>query len=390
MSDIVAGIDYGPLEFTIRRFQIVQLAEQVLPAVPSGATLPVNSCFRVTVSAEPARLEIAARSAQMSIYAETEAVSAAGEGVFYLPAKKLRAILAAAPEGDISVAVKGAAAKVTAALAVWDLRLPAPDGYVTPPDLAGAEFFKAHRHRLAAALLTVRHAVGKDSGRPAMNQVSIAEHGGVMCATAVEASQFSRAPVADFPLPVNISGAALNDLVKLLAKSSSDVVEVADFGASVLFRTGPVTLAVTKSNAPFPSADDLFLRPAVGNTLELTADKARLEAMLSRVRVNCDASTSAVALIAENGRLTVCSQDKEGNSAEETAAADWAEDREVIVVNSEFLAAMLASHPSPVCKFSVGRGLGRVRPPLVLADEKAGVTGACTQMPLSVMGMDRK
>jgi len=390
MTDAVAGIDYGPLEFTIRRFQIVQLVEQVLPAVPSGATLPVNSCFRVTVSAEPARLEIAARSVQMSIYAETEAVVVTGDGVVYLPAKKLRAILAAAPEGDITVSVKGATAKVTAALAVWDLRLPAPDGYVAPPDLAGAEFAKAIRERLAAALLTVRHAVGRDSGRPSMNQVSIAEHGGVMCATAAEASQFARAPVPDFPLPVCISGAALSDLVKLLAKSGSDVVEVADFGASVLFRTGPVTLAVTKSNAPFPNADDMFLRPAVGNSRPLVVDKARLEAVLARVQVNCDASTSAVALIAEPGRLTVTAQDKDGNSAEETAAADWADDREVIVVNAQFLAAMLGAHPSAVCQFSVGHGQGRARPPLMLTDEKAGVTGVCLQMPPSVMGLDRK
>jgi len=387
VSEGKGGAAYEPLEFTASRFQLVQLARWAGTAVPASATLDVNTCFQVTVS--PVLLRLAAADQVKCVTAETPAVRTASEGTVYIPAKRLEAILGAAPEGDVTVTVKGSTATVTAGPASWDLRLPGPAGYTGLPDLAEAVFTAVSREKLLTALATVRHAVGKDDGRPSFRQVQIAESGGVTYACATDSSQFSRCPAPELPAPLRVPGAVLDDLVKLLAKSAGDDAEVAESGSHVVFRVGPVTLAALKLSAPFPDTDSQFLQKAAGNDMTLTVDKAALSAALSRVRVNSDAKTSAVALIADNAAhsaLTVVAQDLAGNSAEEPVAATWPGDRQMLVVNAVFLEAMLAAHPSPECEFRIGRDRGYVQAPLLLEDAKAKVTGTIQQLVPHAMG----
>jgi len=381
------GADYARLSFTARRFQLAQLAEWVLPAVPSATTLPVNGCFCVTTA--PERLSLAGSGAAVSIFASSEAVTGQGEGTVYIPAKKFRAMLAEAPEGDVTVTVKGNEAHVTAGSASWSLRLPPPDGYTGLPAVPG-EFAPVGREPLLAALTTVRHAMGKDAGRPSLHQVSIMEFDGAMYACAVDSSQLSRAPVPGFPLPVCVPGGALDDLVKLLGKSAADTVEVADSGSHVVFRAGPVTLAAARTTAPFPDVSSQLLQQVTGNDQALRVDKAELTRALRRVRVNADSHTSAVALIvdSDNGRgsLTVTSRDAGGNSAEEVIAARWSGGRQLLVVNAGFLEAMLTVHPAAECEFRIGKDRGRVKFPLLLEDAGAKVLGICPQLVASMMG----
>jgi DNA polymerase III sliding clamp (beta) subunit (PCNA family) len=384
------GADYGSLEFTVRRSMFAQLADWALPAVPSGATLPVNGCFQVTVS--PERLQVAATDQQKAVLAEIPAVLTQSGGLVYLPARKLKAILGEAREGDVAVSVKGSTALVTAGQAAWQLHLPGPDGYTGLPDLSTAVFAPVDREALRAGLDTVRHAVGKDGGRPTFTQARVALAGDGMFVTAAGSSQFSRAPVPGFPRDMLIPGHALDDLLKLLAKVPADNAEVAEAGPYAVFRVGPVTLAALRVAKDFPDVDQLFLNPARGNGMTLGADKDALVTALRRVRINADASTSAVALIADSddgkrGRLTVTSRDKDGNSAEEVIPASWGHGQCLLVVNAVFLSAMLAVHPSPECQFKVGKARGKVLAPLLL--EGKGVTGVIPQMPPGAMGYDK-
>lgn len=381
--------NYGSLEFTVRRAMLAQLADWAMIAVPSSATLPVNGCFQVAVS--PESLRVAATDQAKAVAAEIPAVLSQSSGQVFLPAKKLRSILSEAREGDVTVSVKGGTAVVTAGSASWQLRLPSPDGYTGMPDLSAAVFAPVSRENLRWALDTVRHAVGKDAGRPAFTQVRVAEADGVMFASAADSSQFSRAPVPGFPCNMLIPGGALDDLLKLLAKSPVDDAEVAEVGPYAVFRVGPVTLAALRMGAPFPNVDQLFLGPVKGNDMKLGVDKDELTAALRRVKVNVDASTSAVALIADSdngkrGRLTVTGRDKGGNSAEEVITAAWEGGLHLMVVNAVFLGNLLAAHPSAACEFKVGKDRGRVRAPLLLADEDRQVTGTCPQMPPSLVG----
>lgn len=383
------GADYGSLEFTVRRAMFAQLADWALPAVPSSATLPVNGCFEVTV--RPDLLRVAATDQSKAVSAEIPAVLAQTEGTVYLPAKRLKAILSEAREGDVTVSVKGSAALVTAGSSTWQVRLPNPDGYTGMPDLSAAQFAPVGREVLRGALDTVRHAVGKDAGRPAYTQVRIADSGDGMFASATDSSQFSCAPVPGFPRDMLIPGAALDDLLKLLAKSPVEDAEVAEAGPYAVFRVGPVTLAALRMAKDFPNVDRLYLEPAKANDMTLGVDKDELTAALRRVRIAADASTSAVALIADSdngkrGRLTVTTRDKDTNSAEEVIPASWGHGQHLLVVHAGFLSAMLAAHPSPTCEFGVGKDRGRVRAPLVLHDKDKKVTGICPQMPSNLVG----
>jgi DNA polymerase III sliding clamp (beta) subunit (PCNA family) len=392
-----SGVDYGTFSFTAKRVWLAQLAEWALAAVPSGApALPVNGCFKVTVT--PERLCVAASDQQVAVFAEMLAVKARTDGEVFLPARKLKDMLAAAPDGDVTVAVKGAVARVTAGSASWSLRLPPPAGYTGLPDLSGAEFADTARGPLLAALQTVRHSVSKDSGSPAFAQVRIEESGGLMHATAMNNNQMSRAPVPGFPFPVSIPLAALDDLAKLLARNQDETVGVAECGSHVVFRVGTVTLAATRAGRGFPNVEDTFLKPAAGYDQVFRVDRADALKALRRVRINSDASTSAIALIiGEAGggpSLTVMSKDRDRNSAEEVIpvsglAGDWDRER-LVVVNAGFLEAMLAVYPSPVCEFRLGRDRGNVRSNLLLEDREAKIIGICPQMPPRLMGYEEK
>lgn len=384
------GADYGSLEFTVRRAMFAQLADWAVTAVPPSTTLPVNGCFQVTVS--PERLQVAATDQARAVFTEIPAVLTQSRGQVYLPARKLRAILAEAREGDVTVSVKGRQALVTAGPSAWSLRLPPPDGYSGLPDLSAAAFAPVGREVLHRALGTVKHAVGRDAGRPAFTQVRIAADGDGMFACATDSSQFSRVPAPGFPRDMLIPGAALEDLLRLLARNpAEDTAGVAEAGPYAVFRAGPVTLAVRRTAAPFPDVGQLFLSPAKGNDMELKVDKDELAAALRRVKINTDASTSAVALIADSddgkrGRLTVTGRDKDANSAEEVIPARWGHGQHLLVVNAVFLSAMLAAHPSAECEFRVGKDRGRSRPPLLLEDKDKKVTGICPQMPPALVG----
>lgn len=385
--------DYGSWSFTTRRDWLSQLAEWALAAVPGSPSLPVNGCFKVTVA--PDRLELAATDQQLTVLAETLTVDAKAGGGAFIPARRLREILSAAANGDVTVAVRGRTAKVTAGGASWSLGLPPGKSYIGLPDLSGAEFQPADRKGLLTALQTVKHAVGRDLGRPEFTQVRIAEAAGAMRAQATDSGQFASALAPGFPCPVSVPAGALDNLLKVLSKSpDGEKVEVAETAAHVVFRIGPVTLAAARMSRGFPDVDALFLQPTAGHDRRLEVDRAELAGVLRRARVSANPLTSAVSLTASDARghrtLTVTAKDRDAEFDETIAASDWsartpggwepAAGEQTVVVNGGFLEAMLAVHPSASCVFTLGRERGQHRPPLRLEDGEAGVTGICPQM----------
>lgn len=377
-------------EFTVKRFQLATLCDWVMPAVPTGATLPVNQAFRVTMT--PERLYVAASDRLRTVIAETPSVSTQSTARVYLPAKKLSSMLSAAPDGDFTVSVKAGTAAVRAGAASWTLKLPLEEGAIELPDLTSADFAPVGRAELLNALRTVQYAVGKGDGRPAFAQVRIAGPAGdPMYATAVGSSLMARARVPGFPFEVNVPGIVLADLVKLLTTSADKTVGVADAGSCLAFRAGPVTMAAQYQGAEFPDADGMFMSQVEGNGFELNVDRAELTKALRRAAINADSTTSAIGLIADcvdsRGSLTIMARDSAGNSAEEVIPATWTgPKRQTLVVNGKHLEHMLAAHPGATATFRVAANQGSRRAPLLLTDTEAGVTGICTQMPASQAG----
>jgi DNA polymerase III sliding clamp (beta) subunit (PCNA family) len=385
------------VKFTVARFILHQLATAALVAVPARPALPVIGSFRIDVS--PDRLQLAATDGELSVFAETPAVDTGEAGVIYIPARKLSAILAEAPEGQVTVMVKDGMASVQVASsgkgsgATWTLKLPGTTNAPALLDLAELSFKAARREDFLAALKTVRHAVSADSGRPQYTQVHVAEHEGTMYATASDSNQLSRVPVPGFPLAMDIPLAVLNDLTKLLAGSPVEDAEVAQSRDHLVFRVGPVTMAVMRLSTAFPDMNRLMLEPARANEAVLGVSKTELQAAIRRVRINADGSTSAIALLLDfhgAGRpyLTVLTRDADGNSATEEVGCSWeGETARALVVNSKFLEGMLAAHPAGDCQFRLGPDRGKNKTLVLLEDEAAGVSGVLTQLAHTLLGL---
>jgi DNA polymerase III sliding clamp (beta) subunit (PCNA family) len=381
--------DYGELEFLVRRHVLARLAEQAASVIPTGhLTQEVFGCVRVTVG--PGRVELAGTNMERTVWAETGSVSTVDTGRFYLPARKLRAILAEAADGDVRVAVRGSQAAVTAAGDSWTQKLPPSDRYPELLDLSAVEFGKVSRKELIGALGTVRHAVGKDTGRPQYAQVSVAATRGPVSAVTVSAwdsAQFARAPLPSFPFVCGIPASVLDDLAKLLAASPDEHAEAGQTEGALAFRVGPVTLAVLKITKAFPDADKLVLGPARANDQELAVeDRAELLQAIRRVRINADPETSAIGLELAAGQLTLMARDKRENAAVAAVAAAWPGEPRKLVVNGRFLYDMVEACPAATCVFRIGADAGKQRPQLLLADEAAGVYLVIPQMPPSVVG----
>jgi len=380
----VNGTSYENCTFRVRRQVLAQLADQALPAVPTRGSLAVYECFRVTV--RPGLLQLAATDSQLTVLASTRAVVTGDTAQVFVPARRLKAILSEAPEGDVTFAVSGNMAKVTAGKPFWDVRLPPPRNY---PELIAPEaltFAKVSRTALLEALQTVRHAASKDASRPQFAQVRIAKDGEAVFAVAHDGSQTCRAPVPGFPFETTVPAAMLDHLVKLLTGTKDEEVEVGEEDTSLAVRAAYTVLACQQATAPFPKVDSLVLEPTAAYQVQLSADRDELAAAVRRVSISAQETTSAMALIAEAGQVTVVTRDDDGNRAEEVIAASWPGGRRVITVNHKHLAAMLRVHPAAVCAFRLGEDKGQRRSMLRLDHDSGGVS-VIPQLQPSAVGL---
>ena len=167
----LAAAQYQPFSFTAKRLILAALVDKAISVVPTRDIQPVLKDFLVQVT--PGSLQMAATDLELSVLASTPAVTTAAAQTLVLPARKLLAILKESPGDDITVDVDGEFATVRAGTASWTLQLHDCSDYPPLPDPAQVEMHPVSREGFLRALRAVRHAVGKDSGRPALQQVDI-------------------------------------------------------------------------------------------------------------------------------------------------------------------------------------------------------------------------
>jgi DNA polymerase-3 subunit beta len=388
----LAAAEYAPFSFTAKRLVLAALADKAVSVVPTRDVMPVLKHFLVSVG--PGRLRMAATDLELAVLASTRAVTADASETLVLPARRFLQIVREAPGDDITVAVEGAQAAVRSGTAAWSLVLDDAGSYPPLPDPDGVEMHSVGREAFLAALKAVRHAVGRDSGRPALQQVDIrlAETAGSTPAqvaamvTASDGVRFARTALPGFPLSVQIPAGALESLVKMLESSEMDEVQAGETGSHLVFRISGTVFLASKMLAKFPDVDKLLLRPALENKLPLTADRAELAAAVRRVRINADPETSAIGLKLSQGTVTVIARDKYGNAAQEAITAVWEHGERLAVVNHQFLTDMLAAYPSPSCRFWLGPEAGKKRSVLLLRDEETGTVGIIYQMLAAQVG----
>jgi DNA polymerase III sliding clamp (beta) subunit (PCNA family) len=384
VGDVPGTAEGYALSFTVKRFVLATLVEWTSPVIPKKEALPVLGCIRITVS--PDQMQFAATDMERTVFAVSPSLSTESSGVVFLPAQRLKAILAEAPDKDVTIRVRRDFAEVEAGGVTWSLKLPASTQYPKLPDFGTAQFRPARREHLLGALRTVRHAAGRDSSNPASAQVRIAESDGLMYATASSGGRYCRMPVPGFPFSTSVPTGALDELIRVLSTSKLDDTLVSLEGDTLAFRAGPVTLAVQLLMQQFPDADRLVLDPVRDSTDVLGVDRSELVQAVRRVRINADSTSSAVAFVLEDGSLTLEARDEVGNRAAETVQAAWGGGSRLVVLNAQFLLDLLAVYPASSCTFKVSKDVRKRRVALLLEDEDSGVTGVIPQMQPSLVG----
>ena len=386
----LAAAQYEPFSFTAKRLILSALVDKAISVVSNRDVQPVLKHFLVQVA--PGHLQMAATDLELAVLASTPAVTTSATEILLLPARKLLSILKEASGDDITVAVDGEFATVRAGTASWTLQLHDCSDYPPLPDPAEVELHPVSREGFLTALRAVRHAVGRDSGRPALQQVDIMANegagpaGGPAKVTACDGTRFARAEMDWFPLSMQIPVGALDSLVKTLESSELDEVQVGETDSHLVFRVSGTVFLASKLMAAFPDVEKLLLRPALENRLKLTADKSELASAIRRVRINADSTTSAIGLQLTAGTLTVVARDTNKNRAEEAIPVSWEGPERLVVVNHQFLSGLLAAHPSQSCEFWLGAESGKKRSVLMLKDEETGTVGIIYQMLASLVG----
>lgn len=384
------------VSFTSSRSTLAGLADRAGSVVPANSLRPELRNFLVEASADTG-LSFTATDLGLTVFARAAGVSVPSPVSCQVPAARLTGLLKEAPEGDVTVTVHEPASdgirlvKVAAGGSFWDLRVP-----VTPfpvvPDLSGADWHQVPREPLLAALKAVRHAAGRDGGNLAQACVTITAQGdGRAKVTAYDGARLQQATLAAFPFSTRIPAlgrpAALDEMIRLLGINPDlTTVSVAQTDVWLAVRSGSATLVTQRLNVTGRDLEQAVIRPAMDNNQELSVDRAALRTAIRRVSVNSDAETSAIGLRLEKGRLTVVSEDKFHNAAEEPLSAQWAGRDRLVVVHHGFLSDMLAVSPAPVCRFWLAPESKGRKSLVLLRDDEAGVTGLIPQMPAKALG----
>jgi DNA polymerase III subunit beta len=382
-TDFPAGED--GVTFTAKRFVLLGLCKRASVVIPSGQdSQQVLRNFLVEVA--PGSLQVQGSDLELSVLAFSPSVATEDTGMVLLPARRLLALLDVAPESDVTVATMGDKAVITAGSVSWNLKLSSEVGsYPASPDLGSLEYGTVDREKFLAALKAVRHAIGRDGGRPPLMMVNIKD-GHV---TASDGARFQRAAL-EFPQDMQVPAAAVDHLLRIMGASQAATVSVAEQGNYLVFKVGATTFLSKKVGARFPDMERLMLRPAMENSFELVVSRDALAEAVRRVQINADATTAAIGLRLTPGQVTVTSRDAHYNAAEQPVEAAWAGPERLVVLNHEFLSALLASWPTPSCTFRLGPDTGKRKSLILLSnaegDTPATLTGIIQQLHAALLG----
>ncbi len=370
----IAGEVSITIEFTIKRFVLALLLDKAGTVVPVRDVMPVLKNFQV--EAAPTGLRVVATDLELSMIATTELVDVAHAGVAVFPAKKMSEIIRNADEVDVHIRVADGVAAITIGRTTWRLRLQGGDDYPPMPSIADVTLAAVDRATFASALAAVRYAACRDANRQSLNMVDIRD-GRV---TACDGSRFQQATIVDLPFACQIPIGAVDDLLKLLKNSDLTDIHIGQADHHLIFRLGTDVLIVAKLMAKFPDMESALLRPALANRHKLTADRHELIDAIKRVRIAADPETSAIAILASVGQLTVSARDKFDNHAEETVEAVWDGPDRVLIINHSYLMDLINMTGGPVITFELGDDTKTRKAPIMVRDHAAHTIGVVQQM----------
>lgn len=369
------------LAFTIRKFLLQVILERCAAVVPTREPMPVLKCVQFTLSAEG--LRAVASDTDLSIISRTPLVTVAHPGVAVFPARKMLEIVKEAPDGNVDIRVRNTVASITIGRATWDLILEPGYDFPAISEIAEGTYSTIPRTDLLAALKAVRYAASKDTNRSSLMMIEL--RGGKL--TACDGGRLQQVRLGDLPFAFPIPISAVDILVKLLGQSALDDVAIGETAHHLIFKLGDDVFRVSKLMAAVPDIEAMLLQPALANTHELVVDRDDLLAVIRRVRINADATTSAVGLKLTSGTLTVAAKDADGNTAQQSIDAAWAGPPRTLVVNHAFLTDLVKANAVTTCVFRLGDDTKTKKTPILLTDDTTGSVGVVQQMNADWVGV---
>lgn len=372
--------DDTTLEFTVKRAYLSKALAKVVGVVPNKDLAPVlkNVQFQIL---ENGLLRITGSDGALSAIVRIPVISSPVAGAALFPAPRLLALVREAEGETLTFVVRTKSEKpsvtVKSGKAQWTFPLMSSEDF---PDFSEAEAVETtpiNREDFHRALAQVRKAASQDVMRPYLMLVDLSKD-------RMRASDSIRFQEVKFPFPFEcqIPVRAAHELAQRLLNSNLEEVGVGQTATALLFRFGVVLLICQKSSAQFPDVDEVLLKPALSNDLELTVDRAALLGAVKRVRITADENTSAVVLSLNHGSVSVECKDRMGGFAVETIPANWTHAPRHVSFNHQHLTDLLSSTKSDQCVFRLGKDLKTKPSPLVMEDTEEGFTAVLSQIRL--------
>lgn len=355
-------------DFTIKRLLLDRMLA-VTADCASGSIQPILGNVYIGGEAASAvtskTLRVVTSNAMMSAVIEVNANLSGKVGGAVWPVSLLRSIVRECGE-DVWLRATVKKGKyhgtVCSGSAKWDVPLMDPSGF--PRVEISKNGAPVEAKGLLSALQRVHKAASRDSIKPYLMMVDLRK-GKVRASDGIRFQQTKFA----FPFDAQIPVQAIPELLKRLAATKSEHVFVAQSDRALFFTFGHVTLVIQKVMAQFPDVDEVLLKPALSNDLELLVRREPLVDAIRKVRLVADTETDAVVLSLNHGSVTVEAKDRVGSVATEEVPAEWAQAPRHVAFNHKHLTDLLGSATGEECVLRLGKDLKTKPTPLLYEDD---------------------
>jgi DNA polymerase III sliding clamp (beta) subunit (PCNA family) len=372
---LIAGHTSGTC-FEINREVLLSLLEKAIMVVPSRDMIPVLTNFEISV--EPGKISVIGSSTEMSIAVDSTQVEVKTPGTDLFPAKTFLSVVKEAQAGSsiyVEMTVHGLV--IVAGAYTAEVAVSSSKGFPRLESLDDVVFHEIEAASFLTAINSVKYALpGRDySGQDSMKMISI--KGGKF--TSCDGSRFQQVRVPGFKLNMQLPTFSINTLLKILATSDQEKLQVAETAKKLIFQFNNVLFYLNKMETPYPNVEQLWLRPALANDQELLVDRNQLITAIKQVKVTADSSSNAIGLIISETELKVVAKDT-NNSAATTIPCRWSGKPRIVAVNYIHFAEMLKAYDKNECRFLLDSDGKNYKSPLLLKNDDTMSMATIAQM----------
>lgn len=369
------------MNLTIARRTLHEVLQTAGRAVSQHTSLPVLK--NVALYAEGDTLRLSATDLELAITLEVAATVTAG-GCLCVPAKTLAEIVAALPEGDVTLSAAEDLLTVKAGRSEYRVNGLSAEDFPALPEVGDAWAFSVPEGDLRTALKQTLYAASDDDTRPILTGVLVKVADGVLRLVATDTHRLACIPlVGAFPAAGSciVPQRALGEVLRLLGDGEG--VKVQADPNQIRFEVGRAALVSRLIEGQFPKFERVI--PS-SHTRLVTMDREDLLGALKRARIVAREAAAKDRVIltfdadSEGDCTLTISADGDGGRAEERLSCAWEGDPPTapIAFNAGYLAEALGSLTEERVRLEMSEPLS----PTILRGE--GAVGLSVLMPMAL------